>query len=48
MGILLSFIAAILMFAITQLGWKVLIPVSCVWVVVVCAFKLIGFGPWFA
>ncbi len=33
---------------IMQLGWKVLIPISCLWVVVVCGFKIVGFGPWFS
>jgi NADH-quinone oxidoreductase subunit H len=32
---------------IMRLGWKVLIPVTVVWLVVESAFILTGFGPWF-
>ncbi|MDZ7810366.1 MAG: NADH-quinone oxidoreductase subunit NuoH [Arhodomonas sp.] len=32
---------------IMRLGWKVLIPVTVVWLVVESVFILTGFGPWF-
>jgi NADH-quinone oxidoreductase subunit H len=32
---------------IMRLGWKVLIPVTVVWLVVESIFILSGFGPWF-
>jgi NADH-quinone oxidoreductase subunit H len=32
---------------IMRLGWKILIPVTVVWLVVVSIFILTGFGPWF-
>ena len=32
---------------IMRLGWKVLIPVTVVWIFVVAAMVLTGFGPWF-
>ena len=32
---------------IMRLGWKVLIPVTVVWLVVVALMILTGFGPWF-
>ncbi len=32
---------------IMRLGWKVLIPVTVVWLVVESIFVLTGFGPWF-
>lgn len=32
---------------IMRLGWKVLIPVTVIWLVVESGFILIGFGPWF-
>ncbi|HKJ94379.1 MAG TPA: NADH-quinone oxidoreductase subunit NuoH [Gammaproteobacteria bacterium] len=32
---------------IMRLGWKVLIPVTVVWLVVESGFILTGFGPWF-
>lgn len=32
---------------IMRLGWKVLIPVTVVWLVVVAVFHLTGFGPWY-
>ncbi len=32
---------------IMRLGWKVFIPVSLVWIVVVGVFHLTGFGPWY-
>ncbi|RFA30575.1 NADH-quinone oxidoreductase subunit H [Alkalilimnicola ehrlichii] len=32
---------------IMRLGWKVLIPVTVVWLVVVAVFHITGFGPWY-
>ncbi len=32
---------------IMRLGWKVFIPVTIVWLVVVAVFHLTGFGPWY-
>jgi NADH-quinone oxidoreductase subunit H len=32
---------------IMRLGWKVLIPVTVVWLVVESVFVITGFGPWF-
>ena len=32
---------------IMRLGWKVFIPVTIVWIVVVALFHVTGFGPWY-
>jgi len=33
---------------IMRLGWKVLIPVTVVWLIVVAGLSLGGVGPWFS